>query len=458
MKKWCSEAFSDKESPVLTLLSSGRRFCDGVSRRSFLKIGGLAMGGIGLPQLLAAETQAGQRPGHKSVIMVYLTGGLAHQDSFDLKPAAPVEVRGEFQPIDTNVPGVQICELLPMTAKVIDKVALVRSLVGLRDEHTSFQNVTGYPMNESKRDGRPNFGSVVSRIQGATDPVIPPFVDLFPTMQHKPYNSPGPGMLNQQFASVTAEGEDLASMKLRYVSPERLTDRQHLLQSFDGFRRQIDTLDLSRADTMYQRAFEVLASSKLVDALDVEREDPAARERYGRGSPKHLGDGAPLWNDQLLQARRLVEAGVRCVTVAYGFWDTHGRNFKTLRKQLPTFDQGISALVEDIYARGLDKDVTVVVWGEFGRTPKINKDAGRDHWARVNGALLAGGGMRVGQVIGSTDKLADSALERPIHYQDVLATIYHNLGIDPHTFVRDISERPVAILPSTAQPIRELVS
>jgi uncharacterized protein (DUF1501 family) len=298
---------------------------------------------------------------------------------------------------------------------------------------------------------------VVSRVQGATSPVVPPFVDLFPTMQHKPYNSPGPGMMGQRFGSVTADGEDLASMKLRFVSTARLDDRKRLLASVDRFRRGADEVDLTRSDSMYQRAFEVLTSSRLVEALDIEKEDPALRERYGKGSPKHQGDGAPLWNDQLLAARRLVEAGVRCVTVAYGFWDTHGSNFKSLRKNLPTFDLGVSALVEDIYARGLDRDVTVVVWGEFGRTPKINKDAGRDHWPRVNGALLSGGGMRVGQVIGSTDKLADSARNRPIHYQDVLATVYHNLGIDPHLLVRDIAERPVPILPGNARPIRELI-
>jgi uncharacterized protein (DUF1501 family) len=164
-----------------------------------------------------------------------------------------------------------------------------------------------------------------------------------------------------------------------------------------------------------------------------------------------------MWNDQLLMARRLVEAGVRCVTVAYGFWDTHGGNFRYLREHLPLFDQGVSALVEDIHARGLDRDVTVVVWGEFGRTPKINKDAGRDHWARVSNALLAGGGMRVGQVIGSTDSSAGEARNQPVHYQDVLATIYHNLGIDPHAVVEDVSGRPGAILPPSARPIAPLL-
>jgi hypothetical protein len=440
---------------MLHLLGPKHRYCDGISRRSFLQIGGLAVGGLTLPQILAAEARAG-KSSHKSVIMVYLSGGIAHQDTVDLKPEAPAEVRGEFKPIDTNVAGIQICEHLPLLAKAMDKVAILRSVVGQRDEHTSFQNLTGYTMNEAQRDGRPSLGAAIARVQGPTDAVTPPFVDLFPTMQHKPYNSPGPGYLGRAAAGVRADGEDIASMKLRFVSREQFGGRRELLAQFDACRRSLDQADADGMDNAYRRAFDVLTSSKLVDALDVEKEDPQLRERYGKGSPKHLGDGAPMWNDQLLAARRLVEAGVRCVTVAYGFWDTHGGNFSALRKRLPTFDQGIATLIEDIYDRGLDNDVTVVVWGEFGRTPKINKDAGRDHWARVNSAILAGGGMRVGQVIGSTDKLADSAQNRPIHYRDVLATVYRNLGIDPHSFVRDVNERPVTLLPDTAKPIAEL--
>jgi hypothetical protein len=215
--------------------------------------------------------------------------------------------------------------------------------------------------------------------------------------------------------------------------------------------------EVSGMDAHYRQAFDVLTSSKLVEALDLEKEPVALRDRYGRGSPRHLGDGAPMWNDQFLMARRLVEAGARVVTVAYGFWDTHGGNFRYLRQHLPLFDQGISALVEDIHARGLDRDVSVVVWGEFGRTPKINKDAGRDHWARVNSALLFGGGMRVGQVIGSTDSTAGHAKDQPIHYQDMLATIYHNLGISAHATIEDVSGRPMPILPSTAHPIEKLI-
>jgi hypothetical protein len=433
------------------------RYCDGLARRSFLRIGGLALGGLGLVDLLRAEETAGKRRSQKAVIMVYLSGGLSHHDSFDMKPAAPTEVRGEFKPIATNLPGVQICELLPKTAAMLDKFALIRSIVGLRDEHSSYQTLTGYLMNDARRDGRPHVGSAIARVQGSADGTVPPFVDLFPTMQHRPYNSPGPGMLGHTFAGVRADGEDVANMKPRSITLETLRGRRQLLDRFDRWRSAVDSVEVAQMDTAYQRAFDVLTSSKLVDAMDVEREDAAVRDRYGRGSSKHQGDGAPLWNDQLLMARRLVEAGVRCVTVAYGFWDTHGGNFSHLRQNLPQFDQGISALVDDLHQRGLDRDVTVLVWGEFGRTPKINAQAGRDHWPAVNGALFAGGGLRTGQVIGSTDKLGAYAVARPVHFQDVLATAYRALGIDPHMFVKDMTDRPVSLLPSTAQPIGELI-
>lgn len=441
---------------MLSLFGPGHRYCDGVTRRSFLKIGSLVMGGAGLPALLRAEARAGAARSHKAVIMVYLSGGLAHQDTFDLKPHAPAGIRGEFKPIATRIPGIQIGELLPRTALSVDKLAIIRSIVGLRDEHSSFQNITGFPMDLSQREGKPHFGSVISKVQGSVNSVVPPFVDLFPVMQHKPYNSPGPGLLGLSHRPARMDGEDLALLKKQPVAPERFQGRRNLLGQFDQIRRQIDSAEMGGMDSFYHRAFEVLTSDRVARALDVEKEDPRLRARYGIGSANHLGDGAPMWNDQLLIARRLVEAGARCVTVAYGFWDTHGNNFGHLKQHLPLFDQGVSALVEDIYARGLDQDVTVVVWGEFGRTPKINKDAGRDHWARVSNALLAGGGMRVGQVIGSTDSLGGSAASHPVHYLDVLATIYQNLGIDPHTFIQDKSGRPFMVLPGAARAIAEL--
>ncbi len=432
-------------------------FCDRVSRRSFLQIGSLAVGGLSLSQLLEADQKRGNGRSHKAVIMVYLSGGLAHQDSFDLKPLAPAEIRGEFSPIPSAVSGLDVCELLPKLASIMNQCAVIRSVVGQRDEHSSFQNLTGYTMGETQRNQYPNFGSVVSKIQGPTDPIVPPFVDLFPTMQHRPYNSTGSGYLGSPYQQMRADGEDLASMKLRYIESLQFSSRQKLLEGLDTFRRAADRSGMNDLDQSYRRAFEVLTSSKLLEAIDVEKENPQVRARYSLGSSKHQGDGAPLWNDQLLIARRLIEAGVRVVTVAYGFWDTHGNNFAHMKSNLPVVDAGLAALVEDIHERGLADDVSLVVWGEFGRTPKINKDAGRDHWAPVQAALLSGGGMQMGQVIGSTDKTGGYAETRPVHYRDVLATIYHNLGIDPHEFVRDINERPVQILPEDARPIRELI-
>jgi len=440
---------------MLTFLGHGKRFCDGLTRRSFLRVGSLAMGGLSLPHLLCAEQQSGTST--RSVIMIYPSGGLAHQDTFDLKPNAPPEVRGEFKPIATNVPGFQIGEVLPRLAACADKFAVVRSLVGLIDEHSSFQNTTGFNMNVTKREGKPHFGSVIAKVQGQADPVVPAFVDLFPVMQHKPYNSPGAGYLGRAANPTRLDGSDLAVMKLQEMTTVELNDRRRLLEQVNSLRRTMDGPERATMDTVYQRAFDVLTSSKLVAALDVTKEPEKIRDRYGRGSTRHLGDGAPMWNDQLLMARRLVEAGARCVTVAYGFWDTHGRNFEHLRRHLPLFDQGISALIEDLHVRGLDRTTTIVVWGEFGRTPKINKDAGRDHWSRVNSVLLAGGRMKTGQVIGSTDASAGEAKDEPIHYQDVLATIYHNLGIDPHVMVYDVSGRPAPILPGTVRPIDRVV-
>jgi hypothetical protein len=447
----------DGGNGMITLTGTAHRYCDGVSRRSFLRIGGLAMGGLALPQLLQAEETGKVGRSQKSVIMVYLSGGISHQDTVDLKPDAPKEVRGEFNPIATKVPGINVCELMPLTAASMDKIAVIRSIVGLRDEHSSWQNMTGYPMDQSQREDRPHFGSIVSRIQGPSNPVVPPFVDLFPVMQHKPYNAADSGYLGSAYRAAKMTAEDLALLQPTNVTADRFASRKEMLGKFDRWRQLGDSAEIESMDGTYQRAFDVLSSNKVAQALDVEREDPRLRDRYGRGSSKHLGDGAPMWNDQLLAARRLVEAGARVVTVAYGFWDTHGNNFQHLKQHLPLFDRGVSALVEDIHARGLQDDVSVVVWGEFGRTPKINKDAGRDHWAPVSSAILAGGGMKVGQVIGATDRMGAYATASPVHYLDVLATVYNRLGIDPHTFVNDKTDRPVMILPSTAEPIPQLI-
>jgi len=436
---------------------SGGRFCDGVSRREFLKIGGLAMGGMSLSQLLALEAQAGVKSNHKAVIMVFLCGGPPHQDMFDLKPEAPAEVRGEFKPIKTNVDGIEICEHLPRLAKMMDKCAIIRSIVGHRDEHSSHQNFSGYSNAEYNQGRWPSIGSVVSRMQGPTDPVIPPFVSLSQRMGHTPWANPGEsGFLGLKHAPFMPQGQVAQDMALKQISLDRLDNRRRLLKKMDTFRREADAA-VAGMDALNQRVLTMLTSNKVMQALDVEKEDPKLRERYGKGSLQNVDDGGPMWNDGLLMARRLVEAGVRVVTLGYGRWDYHGANFKQCRDRLPILDQGVSALIQDLYDRGLDKDVSVIVWGEFGRTPRINKDAGRDHWSPVSCALLAGGGMRTGQVIGSTTPDAGYADLRPVHYKDVVATLYNRMGIHFHqTPLPGPGERPVYLLDGH-DPVDELV-
>lgn len=441
-------------------------FCDRHSRRQFLKIGGLALGGMSLPQLLRAEAAsgavAGQRLPHKAVIMIFLSGGPSHQDMYDLKMDAPAEIRGEFRPISTNVPGIDICEHLPRLAGMMDKFAIIRSLYGSPDQHASDVCQSGYPIGaQGRQDNHPSLGSVLSKVYGPVDPGVPPFVGLTIPTRHTPYANPGlPGFLGLPHSPIQPDGEGMSNMRLNGVSLEKLRDREGLLSSFDQFRRQIDASPrLEGSDLFTRKAFDVLTSSKLVDALDLEKEDPALRDRYGRGSadPAFGEDAGPHWMDQFLMARRLVEAGVRCVTLSFGSWDRHGENFTKLPTQLQKFDQGITALVEDLHARGLDQDVSVVAWGEFGRTPRINSSAGRDHWPQASCALLAGGGMRMGQVIGSTNRLGEVPQDRPVHYQEVFATLYRQLGIDAGTLtLPDHSGRPQFLL-DHRDPVAELI-
>jgi len=428
-------------------------------RRDFIGLG-LGFGaGLSLPQLLKAESENRSSvkgvTRQKSLIVVYLSGGISHLDTVDLKPAAPKEIRGEFNPIQSNLPGHPVCELLPLLSCRMDKFLTLKSLVGFADEHSSFQNLTGFQMGVAQRDAKPHLGSVITKVLGPIVPTFPPFVDLFPTMQHRPYNSPGPGFLGRSAQAVRLQGGDVNTLQLEAGQKEALVDKRGLLESMDSFRGFLET---GGVDQNYRRAFDVLLNRKILDALDISREPEKVRERYGRGSEKHQGDGAPLWNDQLLVARRLVESGARIVSVGYGFWDTHGNNFGHLKGNLPVFDKGITALVDDLHERGMADDTLVLVWGEFGRTPKINKDAGRDHWSRVNTALLAGGGLKTGQVIGRTDAQGAEVRDDPIHFQDILATVYQAMGIDPHGLVLDVGQRPIPILPGTAQPVRRAFS
>lgn len=443
---------------MLRIPGQPHRFCDGVSRRNFLRIGALGMGGLNLAELLRAESQSGVRSSKKSVIMIYLPGGPPHQDTFDLKMDAPMEVRGEFKPISTRVPGIQICELLPKMASIMDKLTIIRSISDAVDDHSDFMCMTGRTKRNQPPGGWPAFGSVVSRVLGAENPAIPPFVGLEPRMQHRPYNASGPGFLGVSHRSFRPEGDGKADMVLNGVSVERLADRRNLLGRFDRLRRDLDGSGLMEGlDTFNQQAFGMLTSSELLRALDFQSEDKRVIERYGKGDPRVHGDAAPMMTEQFLVARRLVEAGARCVTVAFGFWDYHGNNHQNARADLPLLDQGVSALVQDLHERGLDRDVAVVVWGEFGRSPTINKDAGRDHWPRVSSALMACGGMRHGQVIGSTDRLGGEPADRPVQFGEVFATLYQHLGIDVNKVtLTDLAGRPQYLVDGQ-QPIRELL-
>ena len=445
---------------MLTIYGQQTRFCDGVSRRNFLKIGALGLGGLALPQLLRAESQSGVRLGHKAVIMIFLPGGPSHQDIFDLKMDAPREVRGEFKPIKTKVPGMEICEHLPRLAKLTDKVTLIRSMVGALDDHNAFQCLTGRVSRNQPPGGWPCLGSVLSKLYGPVDKAMPPFIGLAPKMGHVPWSDNGmPGFLGPGHAPFQPnKGAGKEDMVLNGITLDRLANRKALLASFDNFRREIDSSGMMEGlDAFNQQAFGILTSSKLLDALDVEKEDKKVRETYGKGDPKNRDDGGPKLMEHFLVARRLVEAGARCVTLAFSRWDHHGDNFGALRQDLPLLDQGVSALIEDIYARGLDKDVSIVMWGEFGRTPTINKDAGRDHWPRVSCAMLSAGGMKHGQVIGATDRLGGEATERGVYFGEVFATLYQRLGIDVNKVtIPDFSGRPQYLVDGY-QPMRELV-
>ena len=451
---------------MLTVRGKTHQFCDGVTRRTVLKIGGLAMGGLSLSQLLEAEAAGKQPRRQKSVIMVFLSGGPPHQDMVDLKMDAPAEIRGEFQPTATKVPGIQICEHLPRLAATIDRWAIIRSLVGSEGRHAAFQCNTGWPVTQQPPGGWPSFGSIVSKLKGPSNPGTPPFVNLSPKMKNAPWADSGQaGFVGQAYGPFTPN-KDGGGLAIGSVSAEQLADRRALGQQLDRFKRSADaTGAIAGLDAYQQQAFSILTSGQLADALDLSKEDPHLLDRYGRCSPENAGygDAGPLMNEYLLSARRLVEAGVRVVTLAYGRWDWHGRphgtNFDNARDHFPQLDQGLTALVEDLTQRGMIDDVSILVWGEFGRTPRINKNGGRDHWPNVGCALLAGGGMKTGQVIGATDRLGDHATERPVHFQDIFATMYQRLGIDINrATINDLSGRPRYLVDHTRyQPLREVI-
>ena len=447
---------------MLSIQGQASRYCDGISRRGFLKIGGLSFGagGFTLADLLRAEAAQGRSHAHKAIINVFLAGGPPHQDMWEIKTEAPSEIRGDFKPIKTNVPGIEICEVFPKLAGLMDKAAVIRSVVGCHGGHDGFQCMTGWDRNDMKNlGGRPSIGSAVAKLFGPVDPSVPPNIGLAKPTAHVPWSEMGPaGFLGSSHGVFKPDGQDMQNMTLNGITLDRLQDRRRLLSEIDSMRRDIDiTGAMEGMDAFGQRAMDVLTSSKLVDALDLSKEDPKLVERYGDGKPyNYQYDGAPTCNDQLLIARRLVEAGARVVSLSYGRWDSHGANFDMVRDHGSKLDQCLSALIEDLDQRGMLDDVTVVVWGEFGRTPQINPQAGRDHWTKVSCCYIAGGGIRAGQAIGATNRLGEEATERPVDMQEITATLYHNLGIDTaSTALMDPTGRPQYLV--EREPIAELI-
>jgi len=453
------------------------------SRRRFLSIGSLALGGLSLPHILQAEEQAGVKNNGKGVIMVFLPGGPSHLDMFDLKPDAPEEIRGEFRPIQTNVPGIRISELMPRMAAMMDKFIPVRSLVGAINDHNVHQCVTGWDSHAEQTGskeipgypsgGWPSLGAVISKELGPLSSGIPSTVDFSPDYYDARFvNSTRlgtGGFLGNGHAGFEVSSIHHDNFELSGTGLDRLGDRKQLLASFDRFRRITDNAGATqRIDRYNQQAFEVLASQKLAHALDLQQESAASRKAYGldESLPPMRGGGKML--DQFLLARRAIQAGARCATIVfsrYPFgrmlkgdynWDWHKDNFSEARATLPLLDIGLSALIADLERHQLLDDISVVMWGEFGRTPRINSNAGRDHWPQVCGALLAGGGMKTGQVLGETNKFGEHAKQRPVHFREVFATLYQNMGIHlgGKTF-DDLAGRPQSLL-GGYRPISEI--
>ena len=376
---------------------------------------------------------------------------------WDIKTEAPSEIRGPFKPISTNVAGVHIGECFPQIASMFDKFTAIRSVVGSDGSHDGHQCVTGWKRKDMvSGTSYPAIGACASKILGPVDPAVPVAVGLADPTQHMPWSEAGgAGYLGDTHKPFKPNGEMMEDLKLN-LEVERFKNRKDLLNGFANLNKTID--QAVNVDTFTEEAFGVLTSSSLVDALDLSKEDPKIREMYGDGKPfKFQYDGAPTVNEHVLMARRLVSAGARSVTLSYGRWDSHGSNFDLVRDHGAKLDQCVSALVRDLDQRGMLDDTLVVVWGEFGRTPKINPKGGRDHWPQVSCALLAGGGFNHGQIIGSTNRLGEVPETRPVHIQEICATMYRALGIDTmSTTLLDNTGRPQYLL-DHREPLKELI-
>jgi hypothetical protein len=421
-----------------------------MTRRNFLSVGTLALGGLTLTDLLRLRAVGGSNASRaKSIIMIHLSGGPSHLDTYDMKPMAPVEYRGEFSPIRTNVPGIEICELMPMQARIADKFAILRG-AQIANLHTGNMFYSGFPWQESPRASvpgearRPALGSVVSSLRPGPKE-IPPYVSIenqfdwersyYLGVEHEPVRVGG--------SSSREAIENLG--RQQDISTVRLDDRRTLLQDLEAVRRDVELGEAARGiDRFRQRALDIVTSSQVKDAFDLEKEPKESLARYGNGPFRH----GPHPGRSLLLSRRLIEAGVSVVTVGVHNWDTHQHNFSSLREMLPALDQALHSLVVDLAERGLLDDVVIVMGGEFGRTPRIGDQTpdGRGHWPEAGILWIAGGGIRTGQVIGATDPRGEAVVGNPIGMKSVLATTYRLLGIDPAFTIPDHNGRPQVIL------------
>jgi hypothetical protein len=441
---------------VLNVTGQNYRSCDGVSRRSFLQAGILGLTGLTLGDLLrlrADQSAAGKSAKDTSILLIWKGGGPSHIDTWDLKPAAPAEYRGEFKPIPTNVAGIQISEHLPLSAKQMDKFSIVRSVTHPDAGHESASHylLTGYrPTNDIPSNEVPSYGSIVAKERGPRRPGLPAYIAV-PT----PPRSTAAAYLGVGYNPFSVGGDpNSANFSVRNltlpngISMSRLENRRHLLQSIDTMRREADQSGLMNGlDAFTRKAFEMVTSPAARKAFDIQQEEAKTRELYGRTS---LGQS-------MLLARRLIEAGVTFVTVNAGGWDTHANNFEALKKQkLPQFDAAWAALMHDMHSRGMLQNTLVLVWGEFGRTPRINTGAGRDHWPGAMSVVVAGGGLKPGQAIGVSDAKAEFPKDRPLTPEDVLSTMYTVLGIDQTIDYKNEAQRPVKIL-NGGTPIKELI-
>ena len=468
---------------MITLLGSRRRLCDGLTRRETLKAGALSLlgGAFNLPSLLALEDSQRVRPGKaKSVILMYLLGGAPTQDMYDLKPAAPEKIRGEFQPIDTNVAGIQIGELLPLSAQWMHKTAIVRSVNHKAGCHNPLPSYTGHEIaladiTSTKDTYPPSMGSVCEYLRPATKDLpdyvyLPNYAGAGNAGGTVRYPGPYAGFLGKRYDPLFSEfdkkkertigkmkvldGEPFLSRNTRLadgITLDALEKREGLLKQFNRNQSRLEARGaLDDVDRIQQRALSLLTSTKLKNAFDLSTADPKLRDRYDR----------TLFGSSALIARRLVEAGVRFVNVTWDFpgdnsWDTHADNFNWLRGALPSLDLTYSALLDDLDSRGLLAETLVVVMSDMGRTPQVNSSAGRDHWSYAYSVLFAGAGIHGGTVYGASDAHAAYVKDRPVSTSDICATIYHLLGIDPEMKVYD-NDRPVAIAHG-GSPIMEIL-